>query len=124
MAQEVKKEIKNKENELHQKYIKDNELAENEFGGQLMQMSSLVKSNILQKKNNSCKTVHSNIKCQQCSKNPIIGYRYKCSVCPDYNLCEECEEKNVNHPHNFIKIRNAQNPSLIINKNNCTLLEQ
>ena len=58
-----------------------------------------------------CKTIHNNIKCENCSKNPIIGYRYKCSLCNNYNLCEECEEKNEisqNHPHDFIKIKNEE----------------
>ena len=116
MAQEIYNEIKNRENELHQKYIKDNEQAENDLGEKLLQMSTLAKSNILQKKDISCSTVHFNIKCQQCLKNPITGYRYKCPICEDYNLCEDCEEKN-SHPQNFIKIRNSQKSSLIIDKN-------
>ena len=55
-----------------------------------------------------CNTVHNNVKCQQCFMNPIIGYRYKCTECEDYNLCEKCEEKNEEnqqHPHDFIKIK-------------------
>ena len=47
----------------------------------------------------------------QCQEEPIVGYRYRCSVCKDYNLCEKCEQKNSEteeHPHNFIKMRNEE----------------
>ena len=57
-----------------------------------------------------CNTTHHGIKCQRCFKEPIEGFRYKCSICNNYNLCQECEEKNAasegGHSHNFIKIRN------------------
>ena len=58
-----------------------------------------------------CKTVHNNIKCENCFMEPIVGFRYKCSICQNYNLCEKCEEKNEetqNHSHDFIKIRNEE----------------
>ena len=51
------------------------------------------------------------IKCKKCFKEPIIGYRYKCSECNNYNLCQDCEEQNAisgDHPHNFIKIRKEE----------------
>ena len=38
-------------------------------------------------------------------------FRYKCSKCENYNLCEKCEEKNENmqnHSHYFIKINNEE----------------
>jgi hypothetical protein len=57
------------------------------------------------------KVIHHGIKCIQCGINPIIGYRYKCSVCNNYNLCENCEMKNYEtkeHQHNFIKIRKEE----------------
>jgi len=38
--------------------------------------------------------VHEGIKCQKCFQEPIIGYRYKCSVCNDYDLCQN--RKNLN----------------------------
>jgi len=46
--------------------------------------------------------------CDSCNKN-IVGIRYKCSVCPDYDLCSVCEELNTQketHPQNhyFLKI--------------------
>jgi len=58
-----------------------------------------------------CKTVHKKIKCEHCFIEPIVGLRYKCSICQNYNLCEKCEEKNEEtqkHSHDFIKIRNEE----------------
>ncbi len=34
--------------------------------------------------------VHSGVHCDMCKKQNIVGLRYKCVVCPDYDLCEEC----------------------------------
>ena len=53
-------------------------------------------------------TIHDGIKCNNCSQKPIIGERYQCSKCENYNLCKKCEEENsttLKHKHNFIKIR-------------------
>ena len=51
--------------------------------------------------------------CNNCHINPIKKKRYKCSKCINYNLCENCEEKNsleFFHPHsNFILIRENKN---------------
>ena len=89
---------------------------ENNYNQKFSQMSNLM----LQNQNNmsKCKTIHDGIKCNKCLKLPIIGYRYRCSICNDYNLCDECEENNSktnSHPHLFIKIRN---PEPINNNNN------
>ncbi len=35
--------------------------------------------------------VHEGISCVKCGTRPIKGTRYKCYVCPDFNLCEFCE---------------------------------
>ena len=73
---------------------------------QLINSSLLFKANDNNNSNLSrlsqCKTMHNNIRCNECKIYPIIGYRYKCLECPDYNLCEGCE-KIVNHEHNFVK---------------------
>lgn len=37
--------------------------------------------------------VHRNIICDGCGTQPVVGVRWKCSVCNDYDLCDECESK-------------------------------
>jgi hypothetical protein len=49
---------------------------------------------------------HVGINCDHCQQNPIQGIRFKCQVCPDFDLCSECESKTV-HPvdHPLLKMR-------------------
>lgn len=47
--------------------------------------------------------VHLGVVCDACDGS-IIGYRYKCSVCPDYDLCEECNSKNLHKEHEMTEI--------------------
>ena len=65
---------------------------------------------------NSSLMLHQGIKCERCQTLPIIGHRYKCPKCLNYNLCEECEQLNSEtefHPHkNFILIRNPESTSI------------
>ena len=59
----------------------------------------------------STQAIHIGVMCDKCKQNPITGSRYKCQKCPNYDLCELCEEKNAEtneHAHNFIRIRNPQ----------------
>jgi hypothetical protein len=48
---------------------------------------------------------HANVECDACHQNPLLGTRFKCSLCDNYDLCSECEDKRV-HPadHPLIKI--------------------
>ena len=49
--------------------------------------------------------VHSNVMCDGCGMLPLAGWRYKCALCDDYSLCENCEERiGGKHCHPFIKI--------------------
>ena len=67
-------------------------------------------SNYIQDMNSSSKATHEGIICDGCGENPIIGNRYKCSVCDDYDYCENCEFVNREvHPHSFVKIIHSQN---------------
>ena len=69
-------------------------------------------NNIIINKNEA---IHEGIKCNNCLKKPIIGNRYKCNTCNNYNLCEDCQNRNINdeiHSHPFSKIKNSE-----LNKN-------
>lgn len=50
---------------------------------------------------------HEGIVCDGCDTNPITGIRYKCSVNPDYDLCEKCEQ-DKKHPYPLLKIRRPE----------------
>ena len=51
--------------------------------------------------------IHKNYICDGCGVDPIKGPRHKCAVCPDYDLCDDCE-KVVDHPHPLLKIKNVK----------------
>ena len=51
------------------------------------------------------KAIHYGYICDGCQMEPIIGNRYKCTVCNDFDYCDACEEKYRNeHNHPFLKI--------------------
>jgi hypothetical protein len=55
---------------------------------------------------NQPKAVHDRVCCDGCNTNPIVGIRYKCGTCPDFDLCEKCESDFADsHPHPLLKIR-------------------
>jgi len=59
---------------------------------------------------NSGPTVHSGYTCDGCNVTPIVGVRYRCTKCDDFDLCEKCEATPNKHPadHTLIKIKTAQ----------------
>ena len=129
LIKQIKNKLKTYEIEIKQKLSKKYETSQKAFEQKFTQMSALTKSKIVSNKYGmkelskiKCQTIHPGVKCQNCFKEPIIGIRYKCTACSNYNLCSACEEKNssVNaHPHNFIKIR--KNKNSIINNNNINI---
>ncbi len=60
----------------------------------------------------SIKTTHEDISCSNCNASPIIGKRFNCLVCDEYNLCENCESKNE-HTHPMIRICEMMNMNLL-----------
>jgi len=50
--------------------------------------------------------IHYGVTCDGCGVVPIKGVRFKCLVCPNYDLCGPCEAKNT-HPssHTLLKLK-------------------
>ena len=72
--------------------------------------------------------IHDCVTCDDCGVSPIIGKRYKCAVCNNFDFCSKCEEKNKDsHPHPFILIRNndrAPHSISCIVKDNCQIIQK
>eukprot|EP00339_Tiarina_fusa_P013619 CAMPEP_0117016302 /NCGR_PEP_ID=MMETSP0472-20121206/12868_1 /TAXON_ID=693140 ORGANISM="Tiarina fusus, Strain LIS" /NCGR_SAMPLE_ID=MMETSP0472 /ASSEMBLY_ACC=CAM_ASM_000603 /LENGTH=422 /DNA_ID=CAMNT_0004720307 /DNA_START=6 /DNA_END=1274 /DNA_ORIENTATION=- len=50
--------------------------------------------------------VHDRVTCDGCDVFPITGTRYKCVVCPDFDLCETCEGQGKHLcTHPMLKLR-------------------
>ncbi|KAM9795715.1 sequestosome-1 [Neosynchiropus ocellatus] len=47
--------------------------------------------------------VHPNVTCDGC-EGPVVGTRFKCSVCPDYDLCSSCQARGTHTEHALLPI--------------------
>lgn len=47
--------------------------------------------------------VHPGVTCDGC-EGPVVGTRFKCSVCPNYDLCSGCQAKGVHTEHALLPI--------------------
>ncbi|XP_028392942.1 next to BRCA1 gene 1 protein-like [Dendronephthya gigantea] len=119
--QDVDAEVEQVEKELNEVTLSDDEPPPKWFGKIVRQMSQSVSSQVLGALNGALISsipaekpvrrdgahyVHEGIACNGC-KQIIIGPRYKCGNCPDYDLCEECEVIDGLHDpsHVFVKLR-------------------
>jgi hypothetical protein len=60
------------------------------------------------KKDEEKKYYHIGYVCDGCDQ-PIIGIRYKCAYCKDFDYCEICEAKFcIQHGHPLLKIKNPK----------------
>jgi ribosomal protein L44E len=51
--------------------------------------------------------IHEGVKCKGCNVSPIVGVRFSCMGCEDFDLCEKCEA-TTEHEHDFIKMKKAR----------------
>ena len=107
----ILQDVQKQNQKILDNYVKQFEELERKRENDYNEMSQVMMSNVEKKDEiiiSKIQVTHHGIKCNKCNQNPIIGYRYKCSICKDYNLCSQCEEINSEtqeHPHNFIKMR-------------------
>ncbi|KAH7340906.1 hypothetical protein B0J17DRAFT_653277 [Rhizoctonia solani] len=55
------------------------------------------------------------IRCDICGVYPLVGTRYKCAECPDWDVCQNCLEKASKHHPNHTFIR-ATDSSVIMKR--------
>ena len=70
----------------------------------LLETSKIVSQSKLNQKKSKNNYIHEGIKCNNCGAFPIVGIRYKCLECDNFNCCEKCEQEQ-SHPHLFYKIK-------------------
>jgi len=68
----------------------------------------------LEKPVTNSQIIHKNITCDACNIEPIIGNRYKCTECADYDLCEKCESQGIHSHHLFLKISTPEQAPISI----------
>ncbi|XP_078371774.1 sequestosome-1-like isoform X2 [Oculina patagonica] len=52
---------------------------------------------------------HPGVVCDSCDKH-IFGVRFKCVVCPNYDLCVTCETKGAHKEHEMLRIATPRSP--------------
>jgi hypothetical protein len=58
---------------------------------------------------------HVGVICDGCNRSPIVGIRYKCLECFDYDLCETCADRQLVHAHHVMaKIRTPHQVDFVV----------
>jgi hypothetical protein len=60
--------------------------------------------------------IHDSVQCDGCEMFPIVGNRYKCTVCKDYDVCEDCYVDDVHGEdgHTFFLIQRPGGPRRMV----------
>ncbi len=86
--------------DLTEMSMQDDDVARMQEGQQLRELLFAIAKNKAESQGN----VHRGISCDRCGRTPILGNRYKCTNCFDYDLCEDCEALNEHlRTHVFYK---------------------
>lgn len=47
-------------------------------------------------------SIHQGVACDVCDMCPIVGTRYRCTVCTDYDLCQSCHDRGLHFDHHAL----------------------
>uniref|UniRef100_A0A915PU36 ZZ-type domain-containing protein n=1 Tax=Setaria digitata TaxID=48799 RepID=A0A915PU36_9BILA len=64
-----------------------------------------------EKGNKRTKESHPFVTCNRCDQ-PLYGIRYKCAICDDFDLCEECEKDGTHPDHALIRYATPRTPKI------------
>ena len=106
-----------KDNNLN--WQKDNNNQFIEINNKLDQIKNQL--DILKYKESTYHIIHQGIKCQNCNKTNIMGIRFKCLKCADFDVCQDCERYLSlfhDNSHFFMRIHDTTLYNNIINNSN------
>ena len=62
----------------------------------------------------SATVVHEGVGCDVCRVSPLVGRRYQCVVCHNYDVCENCEGSHpADHPLLLIRVPQAYSEYMV-----------
>lgn len=82
-------------------------MGETNEGQQAETLESKFDQICISKESEQEKTNQHNVKCNGCGVENIMGVRYQCSECQNFNFCEGCEAVEE-HPHVFLKMKTPE----------------
>ncbi|KAH8412864.1 hypothetical protein KR009_006349 [Drosophila setifemur] len=58
-------------------------------------------------------TIHDGVECDGCGLAPMIGFRYKCVQCPNFDLCQKCEAAHKHPEHLMVRMPTNDGPGIV-----------
>jgi len=95
--------------------LKESLARHEKLNSEVLQKKTEEENKTLNKKTSMNQINHLGFVCDGCNQTPIIGIIYKCTVCDDFDYCEDCENKfSENHKHPFLKINNLDQMNYLV----------
>ncbi|XP_020810458.1 LOW QUALITY PROTEIN: protein ref(2)P [Drosophila serrata] len=57
--------------------------------------------------------IHDHVECDGCGLAPIVGFRYKCVQCSNFDLCQKCEAAHKHPEHLMVRMPTNDGPSVV-----------
>ena len=96
----IRKIIKEKYAILKEEIIKEKNINVNNIINESKIVDKFMENFKNNEKNKYKNISHEGAACSSCGDYPIKGKRFKCCICPSYDLCEDCERtKGMIHSH-------------------------